>query len=161
MMDMPDARLAPDAVERALALIDVRDVHEDLKPQRGLILGGVSLPSRVARAGLHPRRWLAPGLWAAHLKVPRSDGWRAFVLHAPSGTVIPTHAHGRDELIYVLQGGFHDGESFVAGDFAQSVAGSAHRLTVEDRGPCACLISIRGRVHWQGWSRVLGPALGI
>lgn len=85
------------------------------------------MPLAAARAGLRPRRWLAPSLRAAQVRAGRTDGWRAFLIRAPAGTALPSHRHAGEELIAVLTGAFVDGERADAGDFVE--AGPAvHRM---------------------------------
>ncbi len=104
---------------------------------------------------------MSPGLWAAHLKAGRQGDWRTFILRAPANTTIPLHEHRGDELIGVLQGAFQDGQTYRAGDFATNINGSAHAMRVEGDGPCVCFIAVRGALQWRGWSRAIGPILGI
>jgi putative transcriptional regulator len=156
---LPPATLPADALERVLARLD----SSDAGPTNDLTdtVGDVKLPFAAARAGVGPRRWLAPGFWAAPIQAAVHDDWRSFVLRAPARTVIPTHGHDGGELIAVLSGSFQDGQRYRAGDFAESIAHSEHALRVSADGPCACLIAVQGRIKWHGWSRMIRPLLGI
>jgi len=118
------------------------------------------LPRAVTEAGVGRRRWLTPGLWLAPVGA-RTETWRTFLVHAPAGMTIPTHGHGADEVIALLEGAFHDGVHYAAGDFADNLAGSEHRLRVARDAPCLCLISMRGRPQWRGWARLIAPVLDL
>lgn len=156
---LPSTELEPDALERIMARLN--GPGSDAPVISKTTVGDVDIPFAAARAGLGPRRWLAPGLWAAPVNAAVHDGWRTFLLRAPARSVIPTHGHRGGELVAVLSGSFMDGELYSAGDFAESVAHSEHKLRVSADGPCACLIAMQGRVQWHGWSRMIRPLLGI
>ena len=154
--------MSSEALRRVLARIE-EGPSPSTPPSlaRREFLGDVSIPQAAAAAGLGSRRWLAPGIWAAPVKVLSGAPWRTILLRAASGTRIPSHYHRGEELIAVLRGAFHDGGVYVAGDFAENDAGVDHSLTVSPEGPCACLISTHGPIKWRGWSRVVGAVLGI
>ncbi len=161
LTSLPPASLGADALERLMARIDAGEGEEPTGRVTRAELDDVRLPNAVIEAGLGPRRWLAFGLWAAPVISPRRDDWRTFLLRAPAKTHIPSHGHPRGELMNVLFGVLHDGETLAAGDFAENRAGSEHALRVGDDGPCACLISLQGRPQWRGLSRLITPILGI
>lgn len=139
------------------------DAYEASAPQDTATsyVAGITLPLATGRAGLGPRRWLAPGLWAAPVIASRADGWRAFLLRAPASTCIPDHRHKGVELIAVLAGAFLDGKRLDAGDFMETSADANHGLKVTAEGQCVCLIAIQGPVQWRGWARLITPLLGI
>lgn len=156
----PPIAMSADALPNLLRLID----RADWAPEPAIgadELADIRLPSSIAQAGLGPRRWLAPGFWAAPVRAASTDDWRTYVLRTPPGVVIPTHGHRGGELVSVLTGAFIDGRRYEAGDFAENVAGSDHHLRIDGAAPCACVISIQGRLQWRGWSRMIRPLLGI
>ena len=155
------APLRDDALIRALAAIDDSHRRPALADTVAAKLGDVRVPAAAARLGLKRRRFLAPGLWAASVKVDDADGWRAFLLRVPAGMKVPPHRHRGSELIAVLAGAFKDGHLYRAGDFAANLADGDHDLQATDDGPCACLIAIQGRVQWRGWARMITPLVGI
>jgi putative transcriptional regulator len=160
METTPPLAMSDDALPNLLRLIEQGDWSSE--PAIGAEeLADIRLPSAIVRAGLGPRRWLAPGFWAAPVRASSTDDWRTYVLRIPAGAVIPTHGHHGGELVAVLTGAFHDGRRYEAGDFAENVAGSDHHLRIDGAGPCACVISIQGRLQWRGWSRMIRPLLGI
>lgn len=156
----PAAALGPDALPRILARIDAESTPVAAR-RIDLKIGDVSAPDAVARVGVGRRRWVGVGLWAARVNTPHSGEWRTFILRAPAGSVIPGHTHLGAEYISVLMGEIEDGETYAAGDFAQSCSGSDHSLRVSADGPCACLISAQGRLRWEGIAKLIWPLLGI
>lgn len=154
------ASMTDGALERMLDRLDETSTPDELQSGQS-DLGGISIPEAAARAGLGSRRWLAPGFWAAPVRAPQVDGWRTFLLRAPAGVTVPMHCHRGGELIAVLLGSFQDGRSFVAGDFAENVAGSEHHLKVGADGPCACLVSVQGPLQWRGWAKMITPLMGL
>lgn len=160
------ASMSSRALEDILARIDEAPTPAMPAPAlapraRREFLGDVKIPQAVAAAGLGSRRWLAPGIWAAPVGGLSDAPWRTVLLRVARSAHIPSHGHSGQELIAVLQGSFHDGGRYVAGDFAENDAGLRHHLTVSRDGPCACLISTRGPIEWRGWSRIVGAMLGI
>jgi predicted ChrR family anti-sigma factor len=160
-MDVQPATMKPEAFAQAMGDIDTQVAGLAGGICEPETVGDVPLPLATGRAGLGPRRWAAPGLWAAPIKTLPTDGWRGFLLRAPANTAIPHHGHVGAELIAVLMGAFEDDRRVVAGDFVETCAGVRHSLRVTKDGPCACLIAWRGPVLWRGWSRLLTPLLGI
>jgi putative transcriptional regulator len=155
------APLNPDALETALRRLKSVDLAPSAAKAVVDHLGDVRLPAAVARLGRPSRRFVAPGMWAAPIRAARTDDWRAFILRAPAGVVIPTHGHRGGELIAVLAGAFRDGETYRAGDYLEGVPAADHRLRVTSDGPCVCLVAVQGRIQWRGWARVLTPMLGL
>lgn len=151
--------MAPDALAAMMAKLDALPVPTP-RPERAT-LGDVPLPHALRRMRIAPRRWVRPGLWIAHLPEARHDGWRAYLLRAPPGQGLPTHAHSGPELICVLAGAFKDQRTHSQGDFVEDVAPKQHRLDVLKDDACACLIATKGPLRWQGWRRALGPMLSI
>ena len=152
--------MPPGALRRALAWLNGPMLDDD--PQSEIDrLADVTLPRSVARAGLGRRRWLAPGLWAAPVRTPRTDDWRTFLLRVPANMTVPTHGHRGGELIAVWDGAFQNGGLHVAGDFAENIADSNHQLRVTPAGRCVCVISVQGRIQWRGWAKMITPVLGI
>jgi putative transcriptional regulator len=152
---LPDAAMAPDALQRALARIQTP--VEPVKSQ----LGDVPLPDAVARLGLRSRRFLSPGFWIAPVQGGWRDRWRLYLLRAPAGTPIPDHRHRGQEIFQVLVGAVRDGRVHRSGDFAAFPADADHSLQVTDDGPCACLVAAEHGARWKGLTQVLSPLLGI
>lgn len=163
MDSMAPTPLSADAFDRLMARIDTEGPvrHDRLGSARSEMLGDVLLPPAVVELGVAPRRWMGPGLWTAHLRLPPQDNWRAFVLRAPAGQRIPRHRHVGHELISVLQGAFREGLHYEAGEFQESGPDSAHGQEVTPEGACACLIAVQGEIEWRGMARLIRPMLGI
>lgn len=157
----PPAPLAAEALERALAAIEADPSQPQELARPVTVVGDVQLPFAAARVGFKARRFLGQGLWAARARLSGKDGWRAFLLHIPAGTTVPTHGHSGEELVAVLSGAFIDGRTYTAGDFAQNVSGDVHALRATDGAPCVCLIAIHGRLQWRGWARMIRPIIGM
>ena len=160
LSDLPSAPFAGDALSKLMLQIDGLE-QEDQAVRAPQMLDDIELPEGVASAGLHGRRWIAPGYWAAHVKIPRQDNWRLFMLRAPANALIPAHSHHGDEFVSVLSGAFDDGDAFVAGEFAASRSDRTHSLQVGPDGACVCLVAINGPIAWRGLSCVIRPLLGI
>ncbi len=150
------APLRPGALETVLARLDTPTAQDDDRPE-----SGSPWPAVVGRFGLGPRRHLSPGLWAAPLVAPRTDDWRAFLIRMPAGSTIPHHGHRGGELVAVLEGAFHDGQTYRRGDFVENLPAADHQLKITSDTACTCLIAVQGALLWQGWARIIGPALGI
>ena len=161
MSSSPSVPMTSGSLGRALAGLDREPATVERLVDGPQYLANVRLPVAVALAGLRSRRWLAPGLWAAAVRLTNHDGWRAFILHAPAGTLIPAYEHRGRELIAVLAGAFGAERTYVAGDFVESIRGENHQLRVTDDGECVCLISTQGRIKWRGWAKLIAPVLNI
>jgi putative transcriptional regulator len=153
--------LRPDALEVTLSRLKSEPTAEPVATTPPTQLGDAVLPGAVARIGLRGRRYLSLGLWSARVDLPVHDDWRTFMLRVPVGTTVPSHGHSGEELVAVLAGSFNDGNTYTAGDFVECGAGRTHDLKVVGDQPCVCLISIRGRLLWKGWSQIVGLALEL
>jgi putative transcriptional regulator len=160
LTDLPSAPFAQDGLFKLMRRIEGLDPRDETSRAPRMV-EGVELPEGVVAAGLHNRRWIAPGYWAAHIKIPREGNWRLFLLRAPANAVIPSHSHYGEEFVSVLSGAFDDGEVFVAGEFATSRADRSHSLRVGSDGACICLVAIDGPIAWRGLSWAVRPILGI
>ena len=90
------------------------------------------------------------------------DGWRTYLLRAPSGTAVPRHGHNGAEYTVILHGAFFDGDShYAVGDFAECDEDGDHQPTAEGPSPCICLITGQGGLRAKGILRLLQPFLGV
>ncbi|WP_411287188.1 ChrR family anti-sigma-E factor [Phenylobacterium sp.] len=156
---LPNAPIPPGALDRILARLD--EPAAPTAAAKPPWLRDLPLPDDVADAGFASQRWLRPGVWVAHLDGPRTDGWRTYLLHAGAGTRFPEHGHVGAEMVVVLQGAINDGQSYVAGDFAENSESVRHALKVSPDEACVCLVSTHGRLAWRGGNRVIGLVLDI
>ena len=90
-------------------------------------------------------------------------GANVFLLRIAAGKSLPAHTHDGIELTQVLHGAFDDGrERFDAGDFDEADGSIHHQPVVEPGGECICLVSVEGRVAFDGRiARVLGSLVGM
>jgi putative transcriptional regulator len=156
------APMADDALALALARLE-RPAPAPVAAATDKTLGDVRLPKAVARQGVGPRRWAAPGIWVAPVRSKAKDDWRTYLLRAPAGMRLPHHDHRGLEFTAVLQGAFTDRTGrYAAGDFAEAEPDLDHSPHVTADGPCLCLISAERGTRASGvLARMLLPLLGI
>jgi len=131
------AALAPDALAKALALLD-RPPPPPAAVQRPPD-DWIRVPPEVIAAARRNRRWAAPGVWVAPVTRDRRTGARSYLLGIGPGIAVPRHSHRGAELVCVLKGAFHDrGETYGPGDFAESDEAVEHRPRVTHDGECVC-----------------------
>jgi putative transcriptional regulator len=162
MANLPPADMDDDALALALARIErpAPPLHAS-GPVRTR-LEGLQLPRALARRGVGPRRFVAPGLWAAPIPTRHADGWRTYLLRAPAGATVPHHDHAGPEFVVLLRGAYVDDTvRYGEGDFAESGAGREHHPKIGAGGPCLCLVSGQGGIKASGWVRLLKPLLGV
>ncbi len=120
------------------------------------------LPRALARRGVGPRRFVAPGVWIAPVPSRHADGWRTYLLRAPAGVAVPHHDHHGPEFTVLLRGAYVDDTvRYGEGDFTESGPGQDHSPQAEPDGPCICLISGQGGIKASGWVRLVKPLLGV
>ena len=153
---LPPAAMEPDALDRALARIEMKAPVEAARIE-------VGLPRMLAGQAFGPRRWVAPGLWLRRLKVEPGERFNTYLLHASPGWRFPKHGHAGAEYVCVLEGGFSDSTGcYVTGDFAEGDEALVHEPLAEQGEACLCLISTEGRMRMQGLiARVLQPLVGL
>ena len=159
--DLAPAPMQDDALALALARIERPAPVRSQAPRRP---GpeGLALPKALASRGVGPRRFVAPGVWIAPVPSRSPDGWRTYLLRAPSGVAVPHHGHQGAEYTVLLRGAFADGDGHYAlGDFAECDENDNHHPLAEGPGPCICLISGQGGIKAAGLLRLLQPLLGV
>ena len=133
-----------------------------MRIQKVVELDGMALPAALARRGVGPRRFVGPGTWVAPVRSNSADGWRTYLLRAPSGVVVPHHGHCGSEFTVVLQGAFRDETGlYGAGDFAKTDETTEHHPAAEGADACVCLISGQGGIRAGGLLRLIQPLLGV
>jgi putative transcriptional regulator len=152
---LPDAPLASDALQRALARIEAPAASVRTA------LGDVPLPDALVRMGLRSRRFLSAEFWIAPVRGGSGDSWRLYLLRAPAGTAIPRHRHRGAEMFQVLMGAVRDDGLHPHGSFAIYPPGGDHTLQVTEDGPCACLVAAEHGARWTGLTQALSPLLGV
>jgi len=137
---LPDAPVREDALTRALARLDASVVDEP-SPPRPLLH---ALP-------LHPRRWVAPGVWVAAVDTPHAKNNRVYLLSVAPGMPTARHSHSGAEFCTVLQGAYRDELGvFAAGDFAAAEGAFDHQPVVQGDVACVCLFATEGRLKPRG-----------
>ena len=73
-----------------------------------------------------------PGVFSKELLNSPDDGQRVVLARLLPGAYSPPHSHTELEHIYILEGGFHDGERWLGvGDYCVRAPGVEHTATTE------------------------------
>lgn len=140
LADLAPSAIAPGSLARAMARLDAARIAP-VPDQRPLL----------ERLPLKPRKWVAPGVWAAAVDTPHAPENRVYVLSIRAGMPTAQHTHSGQEFCTVLQGSYRDQMGvFAAGDFAAAGAEIDHRPMVEGDEPCVCLFATEGRLMPRG-----------
>jgi putative transcriptional regulator len=90
-------------------------------------------------------RSVIPGLRTLKLKAAGAKVW---MMELGAGRPIPQHGHRGQEMVLVLSGGYHDGETgYGPGDVQMSGPDIIHRPIADDDGPCLCLVVVEGCIR--------------
>jgi putative transcriptional regulator len=152
----PGLAMASDALERALEGLSSPDAPAAKARSAGL-------PPAIGGARLGLRFRFPGGVWMAPILSPRSEGWRAVLVHAPAGAPLPVHDHSGAEYTYVVEGAYTDGGArYCEGDFAVADTHIRnHSLLVTAEGPCTCLIATQGRLRFRAPLSLIAPLIGL
>ena len=162
MADLPPSQMHDDALALALARIERPAPPPRASTPVRMGPEALDLPRALARRGVGPRRFVAPGIWVAPVPSSHPDGWRTYLLRAPAGAEVPHHDHHGPEFTVLLRGAYVDDTvRYGEGDFTESGPGREHHPQAEPDGPCICLISGQGGIKASGWVRLLKPLLGV
>ncbi len=160
--DLMPTEMEPDALALALARIERPAPPRASTPVKRAGPDGMVLPGALARRGVGPRRFLAPGIWVAPVPSRSADGWRTYLLRAPAGMAVIDHDHHGAEYTLVLEGALADGDArYDAGDFGEAGPGHKHQPKAEPDAPCICLISGQGGIKARGLWTLAKPYLGV
>lgn len=131
LAEEPQAKLAPGALDEALARLD-----EPLPPT-------VGLQTLVARRG-----WpVAPGV--RHARLLAADDESLHLFRVRPGANLPNHDHAGAELTCVLEGAFEDTTGiYAAGDAVPMRPGLAHEPVAIGGEDCVCLLAVVGRLRF-------------
>lgn len=150
LSDLPQAELGGDALTRTLARLDAPVATPAARDGRPLL----------ERLPLKPKRWVAPGVWAAAVETPHAPDNRVYVLSVAKGMVAARHTHSGAEYCTVLKGAYRDElGTFAAGDFAEADDALNHQPIVQGDEACVCLFATEGRLKAQDWIGRLAFAL--
>lgn len=149
-----------DATPQAARPVASRGRAEAARPD---LPGGLRWPRSLRGCRIGPWRRIGPGMRWSRVLVPGHPGANAFLLRMAAGKTLAAHTHGGRELTLVMHGAFDDGRAvWRAGDFDATDEGIHHRPVVTAEGECICLVSVEGRVRFDGWiARRLGAWMGI
>lgn len=141
LADLPETSLAADALARTLTRLDQAFAPAPAPDTRPFL----------QRLTLKPRKWVAPGVWAAAVDTPHAPQNRVYVLSVDPTMPTAQHTHSGAEFCTVLQGAYRDHTgAYAAGDFAAADDALNHRPMVEGDETCVCLFATEGRLKPQG-----------
>lgn len=136
--ELPPSLMSPDALARTLARLgNVEPPQPVTSPAAPA--GWVPAPAPAIDA-LARRRWAAPGVWTASIRLDPAPDGRVYLLGVGAGMTMPSHTHRGLESLCVLKGAFEDrGEVYGPGDFVESDETVVHRPAITRSGACVCL----------------------
>lgn len=137
---LPNVELAPDALARAMARLDVpaEPVTIDQRPL-------------IERLTLNEKKWIGPGAWVAAVDTPHAPENRVYLMNVPPGGTTMRHSHTGAEFCTVLKGAYRDKLGvFSAGDFSEVHGDFNHKPVVDGDVDCLCLFATEGRLKPAG-----------
>lgn len=143
LADLPKSELSGDALARVLKRLDA--------PSAPAPAPAPDPRPLLERLTLKPKRWVAPGVWAAAVDTPHARENRVYVLRIAPGLPAARHEHSGAEFCAVLKGAYRDELGlFAAGDFAAVEGDLNHQPKVTPEGECICLFATEGRLKAKG-----------
>lgn len=157
----PEAEMAVDALERALAAISRPEPRAD--GTRRASPDAAALPAGLEGYVVGRRRWIAPGASVTRVRTEPGSRELVYLLRIAPGMGLPRHTHAGAEFTCVLQGSFTDASGrYGPGDFACLDEAVEHSPVVEPGGPCVCLISTDAPLVMRDVvGRLLQPFAGV
>lgn len=154
--DVEPVALSPDALDRALARVEV-DGGEVEAPAP--LNDMPELPEPLRRYGLGPWRNLGGGVRVRDVHAPRDGACRVILLEIQPGRSTPKHSHEGCELTCVISGAYAtEAERFGPGDFEEADHDTLHQPKVVSAEPCLCVASLEGEIQLPGLlGRLLQP----
>ena len=150
---LPPAPMAPDALARALARLDMA------APEPAPAAPAFDL------AALASGRWrrVAPGIAIMNLLPRDATDSRLDLIRVAPGRALLTHGHTGPETTCVLSGAFADGTgTFATGDCVEADAALDHTPRALPGEDCVCLIATTHHLRPHGWlGRLVRPLLGM
>lgn len=160
----PAAALAPDALDRTLAVIDHTGPVSNSKPlQRTASPHADVMPPGLEGLSYGKRRWMAPGVAMTPVKTDRSSRELIYLLRIGPGMVLPRHTHEGSEFTCVLSGSYSDDSGrYSPGDFIVADNTVEHSPVVGGDEPCICLIATDAPLVMRDFvGRIFQPFAGI
>ena len=165
LAEVEPAEMAPDALERTLARLELTPPQSPAAADRPTPPPGwITVPPEVLHAAERERRQAAPGVWVARVTGPRGRGGpRSYLLGVGPGIAVPRHTHRGREFVCVVKGAYEDrGAIHGPGDFAENDESTLHRPRVTRDGECVCLIAADDLLVPRSFAaRLLQPLVGI
>ncbi len=164
--DLPMATLSAGALADTLAAIDGRPAKaQPPRPATRLpaLPPGMAWPRALDGCRATGWRWIAPGTRFSRITPPNDADANVFLLRMGAGRGSAFHTHTGSELTQVLLGAFHEGRgTYALGDFDEADDNDRHMQTVDAAGECICLVSVEGRVQFDGLlPRLMGALTGM
>jgi len=156
--------MAPDALARALSKLEAElpQARPRAGPSRRPRPADWIAAPEAATDALARKRWAAPGVWTAPVRLAHRAPGHSYLLGIGPGISVPLHTHRGVESLCVLKGSLEDGETLGPGDFRESDEAVVHRPRVTRDGECVCLIWTERPLvprSFIGW--LMQPFVGI
>ena len=121
-----------------------------------------ALPRSLKRQAIGSRRWVAPGIWFAPLRMDSSSRSLTYLVYADRNKTLPRHTHEAREFTAILTGGYGDDlGTFAAGDFSEAHSDQWHAPSITHDDSCLCLINSDGPMELEGFTaRLIQSAIG-
>jgi len=153
LSELPDESLAADSLTKTLVKLD-RANAGPARPSRSINPpAGDSLLLPQPLRDYMSQAWAARGSWRSVMPGLRTlklkaSGAKVWMMELGAGRPIPHHGHRGQEMVLVLSGGYHDGETgYGPGDIQMSGPETIHRPVADDDGPCLCLVMVEGAIR--------------
>jgi putative transcriptional regulator len=176
LAEMPAAELAPDALSRTLARLDLPTGTAASIADTVMLAPGVPLPAALQGLVRPGWRWLAPGISRIAVDTPvvgrgntpatvapNPGRDRVYLLRVAPGNSLPDHGHHGWEATCVLAGSFTDATGkYGPGDVAEMDVNAKHQPVAGAGDACICLIASEGRLRMRGLlARLVQPLIGV
>jgi putative transcriptional regulator len=170
LADEAPARLAEDALDRALAQIDAAAALDERAAEAAS--GGderlaelQALPSPVREAALEAlkhRGWSFAGFGVRRLALMKQDGALAELVRVEPGFGAAEHDHAAEELTLVLTGAYDDGQGrYEPGDVARAQPGFLHAPRAMPGEVCYLMLVTYGPAKFTGRIGLLQKLTGF
>lgn len=161
--DMPQARLAPDALGRALERLEpaVSSARPTIAPRQAAL--GMELPQAMRHCEIGPWRWLGPGFKWSKVEIAGSPQAKVMLLKGRASLRLPAHGHTDMEFMQILSGSLSDERGrYLPGDLDEAGSDVDHQPLVGSESDCICLAALEGDTRLHGFlGRLLRPLVGF